>query len=431
MLQESSQRRRLIVAVVGSTIGTTIEWYDFFLYGTAAALVFPDVFFPEQTPFVGQILSYITFTIGFLPRPLGGAIFGRMGDRHGRKAALVATLLLMGISTLLIGFLPSYRQIGSAAPLALVVLRFLQGVGVGGEWGGAVLLALESGHRGKRGLVASWPQVGVPLGLLLSTGVMALCERSLSTEQFHAWGWRIPFFASFLLIVVGFLIRSLVTESPLFAQIKSQQQTARAPLREVLRKNWKEIVLGAGARMSENSVFYLFATYVLTYGDKVLNLPQATVLASVNTAAAVACLTIPLFGMLSDFCSRKAIYFSGNALLILLAVPYYAALATRQPLAIMLASIVMLGFVHAMLYGVQAALIAELFSTRLRYTGASLAYQLAGPFAGGMAPIIATTLVNRFPDRYWPLAAYIALLAVISMVSVFFLAETTHRDIGD
>jgi MHS family shikimate/dehydroshikimate transporter-like MFS transporter len=429
MPMNPNERRRLITAIVGSTVGTTIEWYDFFLYGTAAALVFPQTFFPEQSPFLGQILSFGTFTVGFLSRPLGGVIFGRMGDRHGRKAALVATLLLMGVSTLLIGFLPSYREIGVAAPIALVVLRFLQGVGVGGEWGGAVLLALESGHRGKRGLLASWPQVGVPIGLLLSTGAMTLCKRYLSTGEFLDWGWRVPFFASVLLIVIGFLIRSFVTESPLFAELKAKQQTAHTPLREVLRSNWKEILLGAGCRLSENSVFYLFATHVLTYGESVLQVPQSTTLASVNIAAAVACLTMPLFGLLSDLWSRKGMYLSGNILLIVLAVPYYATLATRQPAAIMLATIVMLGVVHAMLYGVQASLIPELFSTRLRYTGASLTYQLAGPFAGGLAPIIATSLAYRFPGSYWPLAAYIMLLAIISMLCIHFLAETSHKDI--
>jgi metabolite-proton symporter len=429
MPESTSDRRRLITAVVGSTVGTTIEWYDFFLYGTAAALVFPQTFFPEQTPFIGQLASFGTFTVGFLSRPLGGVIFGRMGDRHGRKAALVATLLLMGVSTLLIGFLPSYREIGAAAPVALVVLRFLQGVGVGGEWGGAVLLALESGYRGKRGFLASWPQVGVPIGLLLSTGAMAVCERFLSTSEFLAWGWRIPFFASFLLIVVGFLIRSLVTESPLFAELQSQQQTAHTPVREVLRDNWKEIVLGAGGRLSENAVFYLFATHVLTYGSSVLEIPRSTTLASVNIAAAVACFTMPLFGYLSDLWSRKAMYLSGNLLLILFAVPYYATLATREPAAVMGATIVMLGFVHAMLYGVQASLIPELFPTRLRYTGSSLAYQLAGPFAGGIAPIVATALAYRFPGSYWPLAAYIMLLAATSMLCIQFLAETAHKDI--
>jgi metabolite-proton symporter len=431
MANHVSERRRIVTAVVGSTVGTTIEWYDFFLYGTAAALVFPQTYFPQQSPFIGQLSSFGTFTVGFLSRPLGGIFFGRLGDRHGRKAALVATLLLMGISTLLIGLLPSYRDIGVAAPIALVALRFLQGVGVGGEWGGAVLLALESGHGGRRGLLASWPQVGVPLGLLLSTGAMALCERYLSTEQFFGWGWRLPFLASVLLIVIGLLIRSFVAETPLFAKLQAQKKTARAPLREVVQGHWKEILLGAGGRFSENAVFYLFATHILTYGDKVLNVPRSITLASVNSAAALACFMIPLFGRLSDVWSRKALYLGGNFLLIALAVPYYALLATRQPVAILLGTLVMLGIVHAMLYAVQAALIPELFSTRLRYTGASLAYQLAGPFAGGMAPIIATSLAYRFPGSYWPLAAYIVVLALISITCIQSLAETAHKDIRD
>src|SRR4051812_37433170 len=422
--------RRLITTVIASTVGTTIEWYDFFLYGTAAALIFPATFFPDQSPFVGQIYSFGTFSVGFLSRPLGGAIFGRIGDQRGRKAALVATLLLMGISTLLIGFLPSYRQIGVAAPLLLVALRFLQGIGVGGEWGGAVLLALESGHRGRRGLLASFPQAGVPIGLLLSTGAMALCERWIRHDEFREWGWRIPFFASVVLIVVGFLIRSLVTESPLFAKLKERQQTALTPLRDVLTRNWKEILLGAGCRLSENSVFYLFATHVLAYGEGVLSIPRSTTLASVNMAAAIACCTIPLFGILSDITSRKAVYVAGNILLMALAFPYYATLATRQPSAVLVATMVMLGLVHPILYSVQAALISELFPTGVRYTGASLAYQLAGPFAGGMAPIVATSLAYYFPGSYWPLALYIVLLAIISLACVCFLPETTHKDIA-
>ncbi len=431
MNDDSTNRRRLLTAVVGSTVGTTIEWYDFFLYGTAAALVFPKIFFPEQSEFVGQISSFGTFSVGFIFRPLGGAIFGHIGDQHGRKSALVATLLLMGVSTLLIGFLPSYEKIGIAAPILLVVLRIFQGIGVGGEWGGAVLIAMESGHRGRRGLIASFPQAGVPIGLLLSTGMMALCQRLLSPDDFLAWGWRIPFFASFLLIVVGFLIRSFVTESPLFTAMKAKSRTAQSPILDVIRTNWKEILLGAGCRLSENSVFYIFAMYLISYGKKVLELPTAVTLTSVNIAAAVACFTIPLFGIASDLFSRKTVYYTGNLLLILLAVPYYAALATRQTSAVILATIVMLGIVHAMLYAVQGALISELFATRLRYSGASLAYQLAGPFAGGLAPIVAATLVELYPNNYLPLAGYIIVLAVLSSLSVYFLSETTHKDISD
>jgi MHS family shikimate/dehydroshikimate transporter-like MFS transporter len=238
----------------------------------------------------------------------------------------------------------------------------------------------------------------------------------------------VPFLASVLLILVGLFIRTLVSESPAFARLQATNQTARTPVRDVIRRNWREILLGAGARLSENSVFYIFATYILTYGNQVLAIPRFTLLTSVNVAAAIACFTIPTFGLLSDYVSRKSVYFAGNVALIVLAVPYYALLATREPTAVMLATVIMLGVVHAMLYGVQAALISELFATRLRYTGASLAYQLAGPFAGGLAPIIATSLVYQFGGSYWPLAAYIALLALASIVCVHLLAETVDSD---
>lgn len=431
MQDESTNRRRLLTAVIGSTVGTTIEWYDFFLYGTAAAIVFPQVFFPKQDEFAGLIYSIGTHSVGFLFRPLGGAIFGHIGDQHGRKAALVATLLLMGVSTLLIGFLPSYEQIGIAAPLLLVALRILQGIGVGGEWGGAVLIALESGHRGRRGLLASFPQAGVPIGLLLSTSVMAVCQGRLTRSEFLDWGWRVPFFASFLLILVGFWIRTFVTESPLFTTMKAKSRTAQTPILEVIRTNWKEILLGAGCRLSENSVFYIFAMFLMPYADKALGIGNDVTLNSVNIAAAIACLTIPLFGVASDLLSRKSIYYLGNILLMVLIVPYYAALGTRYPWAINLATIVMLGLVHAMLYAVQGALLAEIFATRLRYSGASLAYQLAGPFAGGLAPIIAAFLVKFYPHTYVPLALYIMFLAVLSTASVYFLSETAHKDISE
>ena len=424
-------RSPVLSAVVASTVGTTIEWYDFFLYGAAAALVFPKLFFsPDLDPFVAQILSFGTFTVGFLSRPLGGVIFGHLGDRKGRKAALVATLLLMGVSTLLVGLVPTYDRIGAMAPLVLVVLRFLQGIGVGGEWGGAVLLALETGHRGKRGFYASCPQAGVPLGLLLSTGVLAAFSGGLSDQAFMSWGWRIPFLLSAVLIVVGLLIRIWIAESPLFSQLKDENRVSRAPVIEVLRHNYREILLGAGSRISENACFYIFAIYVLSYGESVLEMDKSLVLAAVMWGAAGAILTIPLFGFLSDVWSRKGLYLAGNGLLLLFAFPYYALLASRSVGAIMAATIVALAVVHAMLYSVQASLLPELFSTRLRYTGASLSYQLAGPVAGGLAPIICLYLVKWFPGQYWPLAAYLILLAVVSIVCIWQLGETAGKDIS-
>ena len=423
-------RRRVFSAVVAATVGTTIEWYDFFLYGAAAALVFPKVFFPDKDPFVALILSFSTFTVGFLSRPLGGIIFGHLGDRKGRKAALVATLLLMGVSTVLVGLVPTYERIGVMAPLALVVLRILQGIGVGGEWGGAVLLALETGHRGKRGFYASCPQAGVPLGLLLSTGVLAAFVGGLSDEAFLSWGWRIPFLLSAVLIVVGLLIRIWVAESPLFNQLKDEDRVARTPVVEVLRHNYREILLGAGSRVGENACFYVFALYVLSYSDTVLDVDESLVLAAIMWGAAGATVTIPLFGFLSDVWSRKGMYLAGNGLLALFAFPYYALLASRSEGQIMLATIVALAVVHAMLYSVQASLLPELFSTRLRYTGASLSYQLAGPVAGGLAPIICLYLAESFPGQYWPLAAYLIFIAVVSIVCIWQLGETARKDIS-
>jgi len=313
----------------------------------------------------------------------------------------------MGISTLLIGFLPTYEQIGIAAPLLLTVLRMIQGLGVGGEWGGAVLLALEYGHQGRRGLYAIWPQAGVPLGLLASTGALAICQASMSPADFLAWGWRVPFYLSGLLIVVGLVIRFRILETPLFAKLKEQNQLAAAPISETLRKHWGDILLVAGARFTENACFYLFTFYAMRYAESRLRIDPSAVWTGVNVAAVVEFFTIPLFGNLSDRFSRRYTYMVGCLFLIVFALPFFALLETRDPFWIALAIVVGLGVGHALLYSVQASLIPELFGTRLRNTGASIGYQLAAPLAGGTAPLIATWLQYRYVDQYWPLAAYI------------------------
>jgi metabolite-proton symporter len=426
-----SQRRALVEAVIASTIGTTIEWYDFFLYGTAAALVFPKLFFPTFDPFVGQILSFSTFTGGFIARPVGGVVFGYLGDRVGRKSTLVATLILMGVSTLMVGFLPTYDQIGPAAPILLATLRFIQGIGVGGEWGGAVLLALEYGHRGKRGFYASWPQAGVPLGLLTSTGVMELLQATLSDEDFLSWGWRVPFYLSGILIAVGLLIRMRILETPLFAELQANNQVSRDPVAEAFRHHWREILLGAGTRISENSCFYLFSTYVIAYAKDVLALPKTLILGAVMLAAAGEFFTIPLFGLFSDRFSRRRTYMSGCLFLICFALPYYQLLHTRGPVQIMVAVVLGLAVGHALMYSVQASLIPELFGTRVRYSGASLSYQLASPLAGGLAPIVAASLVQAFPENYWQLAVFVIIApALVSLVSVWLLSETSKKELS-
>ncbi|HEV3448898.1 MAG TPA: MFS transporter [Gemmataceae bacterium] len=424
------QRRALVEAIVASTIGTTIEWYDFFLYGTAAALVFPELFFPKYSAFAGQVLSFTTYAVGFVARPVGGAIFGYLGDRIGRKSTLVATLLLMGVSTLIIGFLPTYQQIGSTSALILAFLRILQGIGVGGEWGGAVLLAVETGHQGKRGFYGSWPQAGVPLGLLSSTAVVAACQRIWPGSAFIEFGWRVPFFLSGLLIVFGLLIRLRILESPLFARLQDRKELAADPIGETLRRHWREILLAAGSRISEQSCFYLFTVYVLTHVKNVLQMDAELVLGAINVAAALEFFTIPVFGILSDHLMRRRVYMFGCLFLIGFAFPYFGLLASQNTTAIWIAIIISLAIGHALLYSVQASLIPELFGTRLRYTGASLGYQLASPVAGGLAPIIATALAEFFPGHYWPLAGYIILISIISLVCVWCLAETSKKDIS-
>ncbi|MCI0460774.1 MAG: MFS transporter, partial [Gemmataceae bacterium] len=320
------------------------------------------------------------------------------------------------------------------APLLLALLRFCQGLGVGGEWGGAVLVALEHGHhshRGRRGFLASWPQVGVPLGLLASTGVFALVKANLSEQDFLAWGWRVPFYLSGLLIVVGLVIRARLQETPLFARVQATNQVASSPIRETLRRHWREVLLVAGARLTENASFYLFTVYVLVHAQETLHMPADVFLDAILIAAAAQVLAIPVFGMLSDRFSRKSAYVAGCVFLAGFAFPYYALLETREPVWIILATVVIMTFGHALLYSVQAALIPELFGTRLRYTGSSLGYQLAAPLAGGLAPIIAASLARAFPDSYWPLAAYIVVMSLISLGCVLRLAETSRKDIGE
>jgi MHS family shikimate/dehydroshikimate transporter-like MFS transporter len=333
----------------------------------------------------------------------------------------------MGISTLLVGFVPTYEKIGPAAPILLATLRFIQGIGVGGEWGGAVLLALEYAHRGRRGFFASWPQAGVPLGLLTSAGVVALLRSVMTEQAFLDWGWRVPFYFSGLLIVVGLLIRVRILETPLFAALKEKNQLAKAPVTETVRRHWREILLAAGARISEQSCFYLFSIYILAYAKGPLKLEGGRTLWVVNLAAAIEIFTIPLFGLLSDRLSRKSVYGIGCLYLILFAWPYYRMLETGW---IVLAVVLSLAVGHALLYSVRASLIPELFGTRLRYTGASLSYQLASVVAGGPAPLIAAGLVEAFPNQYWPLVLYIILISIVSLVCVQLLAETSRKDIS-
>jgi metabolite-proton symporter len=410
-----SQRRR---AVVASTVGTTIEWYDFFLYGTAAALVFPQVFFPGETPYAGVIASFGTQFVGFAARPIGAAIFGHYGDRIGRKATLITTLMIMGVGTALIGVLPGYAAIGITAPILLTVLRLLQGIAVGGEWGGSVLMSMEWGSSRRRGFMASWPQLGVPLGLLLSTGMVQLMSATTG-PAFLTWGWRVPFLASVVLVGVGLYVRLRVMESPAFVEVKESQAVLRVPVLEAIRHQWREILTSAFVRMSEQAPFYIFVTFVLAYGTRELQLSRTQLLTDTLIAAAIGLISVPAFGYLSDLIGRRLMYAIGIVCTGLYAFPYFGLLNSRMGGLVLLAIVLSLIF-HDMQYGPQAALIAEAFGPNIRYSGAGLGYQLASVLAGGPAPLIAAAILENTGSSTG-ISLYIIGCCVVSFIALLLM----------
>ena len=419
-----SSVRKVIVA---SLIGTSLEWYDFFIYGTAAALVFNKIFFPTFEPLVGTLLAFTTYAVGFIARPLGGLVFGHYGDRLGRKNVLVVTLLLMGIATFLIGLLPTYETIGVWAPILLVALRFLQGLGLGGEWGGAVLMTLESGDPNRRGLNASWPQVGVPLGLLLANGVLSLMGALTDEPAFLSWGWRVPFLLSGLLVVVGLWIRMTIAESPLFREVEESDTKAGAPILEVLRRYPKQVLLAVGARVGVDVAFYTFVLFITTYVATYLKLPRNYALNAVLIAAAVQVVLIPFFGNLSDRIARRPVYLAGAIGAAVWVFVFFALLDTGQFWLIVLATVVAL-ILHAAMYGPQAAFISEMFPTKVRYTGASMGYQLAGIIGGALAPIISVALLDRF-DTSIAVSVYAVVMLLVTIICVLLAPETSKIDL--
>ncbi|MEW1751909.1 MFS transporter [Streptomyces angustmyceticus] len=422
--------------VAASLIGTTVEWYDFFLYGSAAALVFNKLFFPGSDPLVGTLLSFLTYAVGFAARPLGALVFGHYGDRLGRKKLLVLSLLMMGGATFAIGLLPTHATVGTAAPVLLTVLRLVQGFALGGEWGGAVLLVSEHGDARRRGFWASWPQTGAPAGQLLATGVLSVMTALLSDAAFASWGWRVPFLLSGVLVVVGLWVRLSVDESPVFRAALASAGARRAqggaverlPLVAVLRHHWRDVLIAMGARMAENISYYVITAFVLVYATSHTRLSQQTALNAVLIASALHFAVIPAWGALSDRIGRRPVYLLGAVGVAVWAFPFFALVDSRQFGLLLLAVSVGLVF-HGAMYAPQAAFFAEMFATRMRYSGASIGAQFSSVVAGAPAPLVATALLADF-DSPAPIALYVIAAALLTLLAVGVARETRSRDLA-
>jgi MFS family permease len=439
-MSPEARQKNLVRAVVASTVGTAIEWYDYFLFGTMAGLVFPHLFFPKSDQVAGSLNSYAIFFVGFLARPVGAWLFGTYGDRIGRKATLIVTLLFMGIATFLIGVMPTYATIGIWAAWVLVILRAFQGIGVGGEWGGSVLMSMEWGSQKRKGFFGSWPQFGVPAGLLASTAITALTITLAGTATFNSWAWRIPFLLSIVLVGVGLYIRLGILETPVFQAIVQERRVEARPVTEVVRRNWREIILSALLRLPEQAPFYLFTTFVFTYGVLALKLNRNFLTWAVSAAACVSFFAIPFFGHLSDRIGRKTVYMAGIVVMAIWGFVYFGLYSTAIPLVVFV--VIALSLIpHDIQYGPQASLIAESFTGRLRYSGASLGYQLASIIAGGPAPSIAlgiwagylfigpAKVISPLPTMNpYMISLYILLCCVVGFIAVSLLKDRSAYD---
>ncbi|WP_035724553.1 MFS transporter [Bradyrhizobium sp. ARR65] len=428
-LSATDHHAQLRRAVIASTVGTTIEWYDFLLYSTVTGLVFGKLFFPKSDPLVGVLEAFAIYTVGFIARPIGAMIFGHYGDRIGRKGALIATLLLTGLATFAVGFVPTYETVGIWGAVILTAIRFIQGVGVGGEWGGSVLLSMEWARtNAHRGFITSWPQLGGPGGLLLANIAVLVFSR-ISGDQFLVWGWRIPFMLSIVMVAIGLYIRLGILETPAFRRIVAENRIERVPVLEVIKRQPGAIILTALARMAEQAPAYIYLAFVFAYGTQVLHISRDFLLISLICAGIVSLGTIPLAGHLSDLIGRKRMYIIGAVATGIFGFIYFAMLDTTVPVLVFLG--IVLSFVpHDLMYGPQAALIAECFTPRLRYSGASIGYQLSSVISGGPAPLIATALLAMYGSGY-VIAAYILFCAIVSIVSTAFLPDYTNRDISE
>jgi MFS family permease len=414
--------RQLRRVAVASSIGTTIEWYDFFIFSTAVPLVFNTQFFSTLSPASGTLAGFATLGVGIVARPVGGVLWGHFGDLVGRKAMLVASLVLMGAATVGVGLLPTYAQIGVLAPVLLVVMRLLQGISAGGEWGGAALMAVEHAPPGKRGAYGSFSQVGVPAGLILAQVAFVAVTASTTPEQFTAWGWRLPFLFSIVLVVVGLVVRLSLAESPVFAALQSEQARSSRPIVDVFRERPRELVLAALSFVANTAIGYIFLAYLLAYGTAVLKLSRGFMLGVVIVGSVVWLVSIIVAARWSDRVGRKPVYLVGSVLLVVWAFPFFWLLDTVVPALIVL-SVVVLTIGLGLSYGPQAAFFAELFEPRYRYSGASFAYAVGAVVGGGFAPLIATALQTA-TGASWPVSAYMLIVGLISLGAVFALPET-------
>lgn len=425
--ENAQQTTRLRSVIAASVSGTAMEWYDFYLYATAAAFVFNKLFFPQFDPLVGTMASFATFAAGFFVRPLGGIVFGHLGDKIGRKNVLIMTLLLMGGATTLIGLLPTYSTIGIAAPILLLLLRMAQGFGAGAEYGGAVLMAAEYAPQRRRGMYAAMPYSGVAIGLMLSTGIMALFSM-LPNEQFLAWGWRVPFLLSIAVVFVGLFLRLRILETPVFEEVKEAQEVVRAPIAEVWRTSKRSLFCAWGARMGDNSIAYIFEAFVIVYVTQQLGLPERMILTGLFIAGGLQFFTVPAFGALSDRLGRRPVYAGGAIASALFAFPFFWLMDTESKILIWLALIIATAAFKAAMTGAQAIFFAELFPAHIRYSGFALAREVTSPIAGGIAPLVATALLVWSGGEPWPVALYVFVLCAITAVSVFLAPETYRRD---
>ena len=421
-------RKVEVRALVGSLIGSSIEWYDYFLYGTIASLVFAKRFFPATDPTVGLLLAYGSFAIPFFFRPLGGIVFSHLGDRMGRKNTLVLTLALMGVATMLIGCVPDYGAIGIWAPVLLVTLRFIQGLGIGGEWGGALLLAVEHSSPRNRGFFGSIPQTGVTVGLLLGTLAVSLMSR-LPEAKFLAWGWRIPFLLSAILVFVGLWIRKGIDETPAFQEAKARGRVARVPIVETLRHHKGAVLLAIGLKVVETAPFYILSTFVISYATNQVGFDKVTALNAVTVATLICTAAIPAMGKLSDRVGRKPLYIAGTVALIAFAFPYFWLLQLKSAFWLTAATVIGLGLLWAPVTAVLGTLYSEIFATEVRYTGVTLGYQIGAAVAGGTAPLVATALLRAYGNSFVPVALYIMATGLVSLGCILFTRETKGSDI--